>query len=59
MQIQRALDRFLLQLQADGRSEHTVAQYRRHVRLLARWLATRRHKGRVEGIDDEVVAHGS
>jgi len=35
-----ALDRFVLQLEADGRSAHTIAQYRRHVRLLARWART-------------------
>ena len=33
-----ALDRFLVQLEANGRSQHTVAQYRRHVLLLLRWL---------------------
>ena len=40
-----ALDRFELQLQADGRSEHTVHQYLRHVRLLAAWLADQGHSG--------------
>jgi len=38
MHILEALDRFLLQLDADGRSRHTIAQYERHIRLLARWL---------------------
>jgi len=37
MQIEEALAQFLLQLDADGRSPHTRAQYERHVRLLARW----------------------
>ena len=34
-----ALERFLEQLHADGRSPHTVGQYRRHVALFTRWLA--------------------
>ena len=41
MQVQTALDRFLVQLEADGRSPHTIRQYRRHVRLLAAWLDER------------------
>jgi integrase/recombinase XerC len=42
VRLSQALDRFVLQLQADGRSRHTIGQYRRHIRLLDRWLA--RHK---------------
>ena len=42
-----ALPRFLIQLEADGRSPHTVAQYRRHVRLFARWCADVGHTGAV------------
>ena len=37
MRIEAALERFLVQLQADGRSIHTRKQYQRHIRLLARW----------------------
>ena len=37
MTIDEALERFLVQLAADGRSEHTIGQYRRHIRLLAAW----------------------
>ena len=33
-----ALARFLVQLQADGRSPHTVAQYQLHARRFASWL---------------------
>ncbi len=40
MPIEDALDRFMRQLRADGRSRHTIDQYRRHVRLLARWIAS-------------------
>ena len=39
MQLQEALQAFLLQLRADGRSEHTVRQYQRHGTALANWLA--------------------
>ena len=49
MQLQVALQGFLLQLQADGRSPHTVAQYRRHGTALANWLAT-------TGADTDVAA---
>ncbi len=40
MKLQVALQAFLLQLRADGRSEHTVRQYQRHGTSLANWLAT-------------------
>jgi site-specific recombinase XerD len=40
MQLQAALQAFLLQLEADGRSVHTRSQYRRHCMALATWLAT-------------------
>ncbi|HEX5050424.1 MAG TPA: tyrosine-type recombinase/integrase [Planctomycetota bacterium] len=39
MQLQEALQAFLLQLSADGRSPHTIGQYRRHGTALATWLA--------------------
>jgi len=35
MRLNDALEAFLLQIHADGRSPHTVAQYRRHVRTFA------------------------
>ncbi|MEQ1635032.1 MAG: tyrosine-type recombinase/integrase [Planctomycetota bacterium] len=38
MHVQEALQAFLVQLEADGRSRHTIGQYRRHVRALADWL---------------------
>jgi len=40
MQLQEALQAFLRQLAADGRSPHTIGQYRRHGTALATWLAT-------------------
>jgi integrase/recombinase XerC len=39
MQIQDALQAFLLQLKANGRSPHTMGQYRRNCTALATWLA--------------------
>ena len=39
MLIEDALSKFLTQLQADGRSHHTISQYQRHIRLFARWWA--------------------
>jgi site-specific recombinase XerC len=51
-----ALDRFLVQLEADGRSPHTVGQYRRHIRLLATWLAGEGRSVEVTAITHEVLA---
>jgi len=42
MNITQALARFLTQLEADGRSQLTIGQYRRHVQLLATWA---KHEG--------------
>lgn len=39
MRIHDALEEFVLQLEANGRSRHTIDQYRRHLRALAEWLA--------------------
>jgi len=56
MQLQSALDRFLLQLEADGRSPHTVGQYRRHIRLLIDWLSREDQTGELEDVTDEDLA---
>ena len=53
MSIEEALDLFLVQLEADGRSVHTIGQDRRHVRALARWLAAERLS-----LDVVAIAHG-
>jgi len=37
MKIQEALEKFLIQLEADGRSQHTIKQYARHIRLFSHW----------------------
>jgi site-specific recombinase XerD len=47
VKLQAALDRFVLQMRADGRSPHTVANYARHIALLDHWLAT-------YGFDDDL-----
>ena len=56
MQIQEALDKFVLQLAADGRSPHTIKQYCRHISALTRWLAHDGHTGAVKDIDHEDLA---
>ena len=56
MQIAAALARFLVQLQADGRSPHTVAQYARHVRRFATWLETEHVLDDVAALEPEHVA---
>jgi len=57
MQIEEALAKFVTQLEADGRSPHTIGQYRRHIGLLARWARDVRPRGaRIEDIDHEAVA---
>ncbi len=56
MMNETALERFVVQLEADGRSQHTIGQYRRHVRLLDRWLHTERRSRVIERIDHEDLA---
>ena len=56
MLLTEALDRFEVQLQADGRSEHTRKQYRRHVLALARWAVGERLSADVEDLDHEHLA---
>jgi site-specific recombinase XerD len=56
MQIADALSRFLVQLQADGRSRHTVAQYARHVRRFASWLDAEQLPDAVAALEPEHVA---
>ncbi len=42
MTLTEAMDLFQVQLEADGRSEHTRRQYARHLRVLCAWLGTGR-----------------
>ena len=56
MSIEEALEKFLVQLEADGRSSHTIGQYRRHVRLLARWAASAGLSGDLAELGHEHLA---
>jgi integrase/recombinase XerC len=53
MRIDQALDLYVQQLRADGRSEHTVRQYQRHIRLLDAWFGAPKH---VEDVTHEDLA---
>jgi integrase/recombinase XerC len=56
MHVQAALQAFLLQLEADGRSPHTIGQYRRHGTALVAWLAETRQPTAVAKLTPEVLA---
>jgi integrase/recombinase XerD len=56
MRIEEALGKFLMQLEADGRSPHTVNQYRRHVHAFASWATENALRGDVGSITHEDVA---
>ncbi len=55
MHILEALGRFETQLEADGRSDHTIRQYRRHVTAFARWAESIGVRD-VQAVTHEVVA---
>jgi integrase/recombinase XerC len=56
MQISEALERFVVQLRADGRSDHTIGQYRRAIGTLERWLAQERIGRDLASVSPEVLA---
>jgi integrase/recombinase XerC len=56
MHLQAALQAFLLQLEADGRSPHTIGQYRRHCTALANWLAATGASASVADLKPELLA---
>src|SRR5262245_10976152 len=56
MQLQDALSMFLVQLEADGRSPHTIRQYRRHVTALGAWLPQGGPRHAVETVGHEGIA---
>jgi len=56
MEILDALAKFETQLEADGRSSHTLAQYWRHVRLFAAWAHDVGLSGDVSDITHEEMA---
>jgi len=56
MQVQAALQAFLVQLEADGRSPHTIGQYRRHGASLVAWLAANRLPTNVARLTPDLLA---
>jgi site-specific recombinase XerD len=56
MHLEDGLQRFVVQLRANGRSAHAIEQYRRHVALLAAWCGTKGREPSLEQLDHEAVA---
>ena len=56
MQIEEALEHYTTQLEADGRSGHTIAQVRRHMRLSIAWLAANASIAEIENLTHEHIA---
>jgi len=56
MDIDQALERYVVQLQADGRVASTIDQVRRYVELLARWLKEHGQPTDVRAITHEHLA---
>ncbi len=56
MLVEHALDRYLVQLAANGRSKHTIDQARRHMLLFVRWLQAEGLSGDLDDLDHEDVA---
>lgn len=56
VRLQHALELYVVQLQADGRSLHTIRSYERHVALLGRWLIRERRSDALESIDYQTIA---
>ena len=56
MQLRDVLDQFILQLRANGRSDHTVTQYQRYVRMLETWLITERRSTVLRDISPSTLA---
>lgn len=56
MNITDALEQFIVQLKADGRSPHTVAQYARHIRAFEHWLVAEKRPPSIHAITPELIA---
>jgi integrase/recombinase XerC len=56
MDLQQALQVYLLQLRADGRSPHTIKNYERHLGSLLDWLARRGKSAALDEITPQVLA---
>ena len=56
MHVDDALERFTRQLRADGRSENTLRQYRRHICAFSTWARRVGHTGDLKDVSNETVA---
>jgi site-specific recombinase XerD len=56
MHVQAALQGFLVQLEADGRSAHTRKQYQRHVVAFTRWLTGNHRETDIANLTPSTVA---
>ena len=56
MDLQAAIQEFTTQLRADGRSPHTIGQYRRHAIALHAWLAANGHPTDLADITPALLA---
>jgi integrase/recombinase XerC len=56
MDLSRALDVFVLQLRADGRSPHTIKSYERHVWALIDWLDGQQRSVALDALTPQVLA---
>ena len=56
MLLDEALAKYTVQLEADGRSPHTIGQAKRHVRRLRDWLVAERRSTQVEDLTSDDVA---
>jgi integrase/recombinase XerC len=56
MRLDEALARFIVQMQADGRSPHTIAQYTRTIGVLQRWMAREGRGNQLDAVTHEVLA---
>jgi len=56
MKIDKALLKFVTQLEADGRAPSTIDQYQRHIHLFSHWSRDVGHSGDVSDITHEDIA---
>jgi len=56
MKIQEALEKFIIQLKANGRSFHTINQYERHVSLFGHWMVKVERSAIIKSISHKDVA---
>lgn len=56
MTLREALELFIVQLEANGRSIHTIGQYERHLQAFDRWLVSEGLPVGIEAMTHEVIA---